>query len=164
MKSFVGFGDEAVDNSICIDEAGGVYVVTSKHMLRLAWTGEKLSTELADGAWELPYEAMNPEKAMALGAISRGSGTTRTLMGFGDDPDKLVVIADAAEAGHLVAFWREAIPRVWRRSRARLAAHRRPNPDRDLDPDHRALAERARLRRRRHQRQLSRAISGARPT
>jgi hypothetical protein len=31
--------------------------------------------------------------------------------GFGDDPDKLVVIADAAEAGtNLVAFWREAIP------------------------------------------------------
>jgi hypothetical protein len=32
-------------------------------------------------------------------------------MGFGDDPDKLVVISDAAEGGtNLVAFWRDAIP------------------------------------------------------
>lgn len=111
VKSYVSFGDEAVDNSICVDEQNGVYVVTSRRMVRLAWTGEKLSTDEADGAWESPYEAMDPDKAMALGAISRGSGTTPTLMGFGDDPDKLLVIADAAEAGtNLVAFWREAIP------------------------------------------------------
>ena len=32
-------------------------------------------------------------------------------MGFGSDPDKLVVIADADESGtHAVAFWRDAIP------------------------------------------------------
>ena len=111
VKSFVGFGGEAVDNSICIDEKGGVYVVTSKRMLRLAWTGQKLSMDEADGAWQSPYASMDPDKAMAMGAISRGSGTTPTLMGFGDDPDKLIVIADAAEAGtNLVAFWREGIP------------------------------------------------------
>ena len=111
VKSYVSFGGEAVDNSICIDEKNGIYVVTSKRMLRLAWTGEKLSTDEADGAWESPYESMDPAKAMAMGAISRGSGTTPSLMGFGDDADKLVVIADAAEAGtNLVAFWREAIP------------------------------------------------------
>jgi hypothetical protein len=111
VKSYVSFGDEAVDNSICIDDKGGVYVVTSKRMLRLAWTGKRLSTDEADGAWESPYESMDPQKAMALGAISRGSGTTPTLMSFGDDPDKLVVIADAAEGGtNLVAFWREAVP------------------------------------------------------
>lgn len=111
VRSFVGFGDEAVDNSICIDEKGGVYVVTSKRMLRLAWTGEKLSTSESDGAWESPYESMDPAKAMAMGAISRGSGTTPSLMGFGEDPDKLIVIADAAEAGtNLVAFWRDKIP------------------------------------------------------
>src|ERR1700734_64483 len=111
VKSYVSFGDEAVDNSICIDDKGGGYVVTSKRMLRLAWTGKKLSTDEADGAWESPYESMDPQKAMALGAISRGSGTTPSLMGFGDDPDKLVVIADAAEGGtNLVALWREKIP------------------------------------------------------
>lgn len=49
--------------------------------------------------------------ARALGAISRGPGTTPTLMGLGNDPDKLVVIADAAAAGtNAVAFWRDAIP------------------------------------------------------
>ena len=111
VKDYVTFGGEAVDNSICIDEKGGIYVVTSKRMFRLAWTGEKLSTKEADGAGESPYEAMDPDKAMAMGALSRGSGTTPTLMGFGDDPDKLVLIADAAEEGtHLVAFWRETIP------------------------------------------------------
>jgi hypothetical protein len=86
VKSYVSFGGEAVDNSICIDEKGGIYVVTSKRMLRLAWTGKKLSTDEADGAWESPYESMDPQKAMAMGAISRGSGTTPTLMGFGNDP------------------------------------------------------------------------------
>lgn len=34
---------------------------------------------------------MDPAVTMALGAISRGSGTTPTLMGFGSDSDKLVV-------------------------------------------------------------------------
>jgi hypothetical protein len=67
VKSYVSFGDEAVDNSICIDDKGGVYVVTSKRMLRLAWTGEKLSTDEADGAWESPYESMDAQKAMAMG-------------------------------------------------------------------------------------------------
>ena len=52
VKSCVSFGDDAVDNSICVDDKGGIYVVTSKRMLRLAWTGEKLSTDDADGAWE----------------------------------------------------------------------------------------------------------------
>jgi hypothetical protein len=54
---------------------------------------------------------MSGEKASAMGAVSRGSGTTPTLMGFGDDPDKLVVIADADDNGtNAVAFWRDEIP------------------------------------------------------
>ena len=110
VKSYVTFSDEAVDNSIAVDEKNGIYVVTSKRMLRLVWTGSKLSTDEKDGAWASPYESIG-DKALALGSISRGSGTTPTLMGFGDDPDKLVVISDAAEGGtNLVAFWREEIP------------------------------------------------------
>jgi hypothetical protein len=62
VKSYVSFGDEAVDNSICIDDKGGVYVVTSKRMLRLAWTGMKLSTDEADGAWESPYNPWTPRR------------------------------------------------------------------------------------------------------
>jgi hypothetical protein len=39
-----------------------------------------------------------------------GTGSTPTLMGFGDDPDKLVVISDGADRMKVVAFWREQIP------------------------------------------------------
>lgn len=111
VKSYVTFSGEAVDNGIPIDEAGGIYVVTSRRMLKVVWDGEKLSTDEKDGAWESGYEWMPDEKAFALGSISRGSGTTPTLMGFGNDLDKLVVIADGAEGGtNLVAFWRDEIP------------------------------------------------------
>ncbi len=111
VRSYITFSGEAVDNSICIDEHNGIYVVTSRRMLKVVWNGEKLSTAEADGAWESGYEWTPDEKALAAGAISRGSGTTPTLMGFGNDPDKLVVIADAAESGtNAVAFWRDAIP------------------------------------------------------
>ena len=39
-----------------------------------------------------------------------GSGSTPTLMGFGDDEDKLVVITDGAKRVKLAAFWRDEIP------------------------------------------------------
>ncbi|HEY2711861.1 MAG TPA: hypothetical protein VGI60_05045 [Chthoniobacterales bacterium] len=111
VKSYVAFSGEAVDNSIVVDENNGIYVVTSRRMVKFVWNGEKLSTNEKDGAWEAGYEWTPDEKALAAGAISRGSGTTPTLMGFGDDPDKLIVIADAAESGtNAVAFWRDAIP------------------------------------------------------
>lgn len=111
VKSYVAFSGEAVDNAVPLDEHGGIYVVTSRRMLKVVWDGEKLSSDEKDGAWESGYEWMPDQKAFALGSISRGSGTTPTLMGFGDDPDKLVVIADGAEDGtNLVAFWRDAIP------------------------------------------------------
>lgn len=110
VKAYVTF-PEAVDNSICIDEKNGIYVVTSRRMLKLAWDGKRLSTEEKDGGWESGYEWIPDEEALAAGSISRGSGTTPTLMGFGDDPDKLVVISDAARGGtNLVAFWRDDIP------------------------------------------------------
>lgn len=115
LRSFVAFTGEIVDNSIAIDEKNGIYIVTSRRMLKVAWNGKKLSTDEKDGAWVSGYELTPDEKAMASGAISRGSGTTPTLMGFGDDPDKLVVIADAAASGtNAVAFWRDAIPTDFR--------------------------------------------------
>ena len=111
VKSYVTFSGEAVDNSIAIDERNGIYVVTSRRMLKVAWNGQKLSAEEKDGGWESGYEWTPDEKVLAAGSISRGSGTTPTLMGFGNDPHKLVVIADAAETGtNLVAFWRDEIP------------------------------------------------------
>lgn len=111
LKSFVTFPGEAVENSLAIDERNGIYVATSRRMLKTVWTGEQLSASEADGAWESGYDWTPDDKALAAGATSRGSGTTPVLMGFGNDPDKLVVIADASESGtNLVAFWRDAIP------------------------------------------------------
>jgi hypothetical protein len=50
VKSYVAFSDEAVDDSIAIDERNGIYVVvTSRRMLKVAWDGHKLSTEEKDG-------------------------------------------------------------------------------------------------------------------
>jgi hypothetical protein len=101
---------EAVDNSIALDETG-IYVVTSKRMLKAAWNGKKLSIDEKDGGWSAGYNNMDPKVAIEKGAISRGSGTTPALMGFGDDEDKLVIIADADEKGtNLVAYWRDKIP------------------------------------------------------
>ena len=101
---------EAVDNNIAID-AKGIYVVTSKRMLKAAWNGKKLSIDEKDSGWSAGYNNMDPKIAIEKGAISRGSGTTPALMGFGDDEDKLVIIADADEKGtNLVAYWRDEIP------------------------------------------------------
>jgi hypothetical protein len=78
---------EAVDNTLVIDERNGIYVLTSRRMRKVMWTGHKLSTDEPDGAWESGYEWTPDDKALAAGAIARGSGTTPTRMGFGDDPD-----------------------------------------------------------------------------
>jgi hypothetical protein len=104
VKTHLLLGDETVHESLAVDERGGIYVVTSHRMRKLVWTGDRLSADEADGAWEAAYERTPDVQA-------RGAGTPPILMGFGDDPDKLVLIADAAVSGtNLVAFWRDAIP------------------------------------------------------
>ena len=101
---------EHVENSIALDEKR-IYVVTSKAMRGVAWDGERLSVDEADGGWISAYEAMPEGEAIAKGAASHGSGTTPTLMGFGDDDDRLVLISDgSADGAQLVAFWRDEIP------------------------------------------------------
>jgi len=47
----MGLPSEDVENSICADEQG-IYVVTSKRMLKVVWTGSRLSIEEADGGWQ----------------------------------------------------------------------------------------------------------------
>ncbi|WNC74182.1 hypothetical protein RGQ13_09370 [Thalassotalea psychrophila] len=110
MKGYVTFPGEHVDNSIAIDETG-IYAVTSENMYKVVWTGDKLSFDEKDGGWISPYDTIDAETALKMGAASRGSGTTPALMGFGDDEDKLVLISDAdREGAKLVAFWRDEIP------------------------------------------------------
>ena len=96
---------EAVDNGISVDDTGGIYCVTSKYMRKVVWDGTKLSDEEADGAWKSEYDDVpNPK------SLSRGAGNTPTLMGFGPNDDRLVVLADSGEQISVIAFWREEIP------------------------------------------------------
>jgi hypothetical protein len=112
VKGYTTFPGEWVENSVAVDENNGIYVVTSTTMHKLVWTGSKLSRDEADGAWSSAYDVMPEGDAKALGAASHGSGTTPSLLGFGDDEDKLVVISDGSPAGaNIVAFWRENIPK-----------------------------------------------------
>jgi hypothetical protein len=99
--------DEHVSNSMAIDEKGGIYVASDTTMHRIVWTGSKLSMDEADGAWSSPYDFGREPPSVKFG---KGTGSTPTLMGFGDDPDKLVVISDGADRMKVVAFWREQIP------------------------------------------------------
>jgi hypothetical protein len=101
---------EAVDNGISVDDKGGIYCVTSKYMRKFAWDGKKLSDKESDGAWKSEYDYVpNPK------AFSRGSGNTPALMGFGPDDDKLVLLSDAGEQISVIAFWRDEIPKGFKR-------------------------------------------------
>jgi hypothetical protein len=111
VKDYIIFPGERVENSIAVDEGNGIYVVTSQNMHKLVWTGEKLSQSENDGAWTSAYEVMPEGEAKERGAASHGSGTTPSLLGFGEDDDKLVIISDGSPNGaNIVAFWRDEIP------------------------------------------------------
>ena len=106
--SFYKFGDdELVTNSLSIDENDGIYVASNTIMRKLVWSGTTLSDNVADGAWSCLY---NHSVVPPGGKRGNGTGTTPALMGFGNDPDKLVVITDGAKQMNLVAFWRDNIP------------------------------------------------------
>jgi hypothetical protein len=94
----------AVRNGIASDDKGGIYVATSSHMFRVQWTGEKLSLDPADGAWSSLY----PNE------VGNGTGTTPTLMGWGEGEDHLVLIGDGSRHVNLIAFWRDEIPADWK--------------------------------------------------
>ncbi|HMO46424.1 MAG TPA: hypothetical protein PKB14_10370 [Rubrivivax sp.] len=106
--------DELFMNSFATGpEAGGgaVYVASNTTMYRLVVdAGGKIRSDAASGAWAAPYDRGVIMPAPKLGD---GTGSTPTLMGFGTDDDKLVVITDGARKMRLVAFWRDAIPAGW---------------------------------------------------
>jgi hypothetical protein len=97
---------ETVSNSIAADEQGGIYVVTSRQMLRFRFDGAALTLD-----WHAPYNAGAVESGIRLGT---GSGSTPTLMGLPADPDRFVVITDGQDLMHLVLMWRDDIPSDWR--------------------------------------------------
>lgn len=97
---------ETISNSAAVDPNGGIYVVSNATMYKFVWTGSKLSNSVADGAWSSAY----PSGDTYFTAFGSGSGSTPALMGFGSDPDQLVVITDGKARMHLVAFWRNGVP------------------------------------------------------
>lgn len=99
---------EIVSNAMAVDEKNGIYIASDKVMRKLVWTGKTLSRDAAHGAWESAYDSgQTPMPSVKFG---NGTGSTPTLMGFGDDADKLVVITDGSDRMKLVAFWRDEIP------------------------------------------------------
>jgi hypothetical protein len=101
--------EDVISNSIAVDEEGGIYIVTSKKMYRVQWTGTELTLEESKGGWAADYETGAESSGIRLGD---GSGSTPTLMGTGDE-DKFVVITDGQDLMHIVLFWRAAIPTDW---------------------------------------------------
>jgi len=106
--------DQLMSNSVSVDDANGIYVATGSFtpkadgiLRKLVWTGTRLSDAEADGAWSSHYEGGNWPPAVKAGT---GTGATPTLMGFGQDNDRLVVLTDGNDRMKLVAFWRDAIP------------------------------------------------------
>jgi len=97
----VGYG--WIRNSIAIDDAGGIYVVSRNHMHKVIWDGEQFSIDEKKGAWTAPYR----------NGKGQGSGATPSLMGFGDE-DKFVVITDGDHRMNVTLFWRDAIPDGWK--------------------------------------------------
>lgn len=113
---FYRFADyEYVSNSIAVDEDGGIYIASAGVvpqvggiMRKLVWTGSGISDSPDDGAWQCAYEGSAVLPPMIK--MGYGTGSTPTLMGFGENEDRLVIITDGAERMNLLAFWRDEIP------------------------------------------------------
>ena len=92
-----------VRTSLCCDDAGGIYISSVDHTHRVVWTGDRFSLDEVDGAWSAAYR----------NGTGHGSGTTPSLMGFGPDEDRFVVIGDGDEVVNITLFWRGRIPDDW---------------------------------------------------
>jgi hypothetical protein len=92
-----------IRNGFAVDEHGGIYVASHHHLHKVIWDGTRLSADPADGGWSEPYS----------NTLGRGTGSTPTLVGFGDEPDKLVVLTDGDVLMNVTAYWRNDIPSGW---------------------------------------------------
>ncbi len=106
--------DQVLTNSISNDKDGGVYVASNSatpdgqgQLRKLICKNGYFSDSETDGAWQATYNGGPKAPSIKLG---HGTGSTPTLMGFGDDEDKLVVITDGTKRMKLAAFWRDEIP------------------------------------------------------
>ncbi len=92
-----------VRTSSCTGDDGGIYVSSVDMIHKVIWTGQRLSLDEADGAWSARYRNGGGD----------GSGTTPSLMGFGSDEDRFVVIGDGDPVVNITLLWRDEIPADW---------------------------------------------------
>ena len=92
-----------VRTSSCTGDDGGIYISSVGTIHKVVWTGERLSLDPADGAWSARYPNGGGD----------GSGTTPSLMGFGPDEDRFVVIGDGDDVVNITLLWRDEIPQDW---------------------------------------------------
>jgi len=97
-------GERVNHNSISVDEFNNFYIVTSHRLIQFSWDNEQVQI-----GWQAEYDFVADGPT---GNFAYGSGTTPTLMGWGEGNDQLVVVADGHSTNNLVAFWRE-LPEGW---------------------------------------------------
>jgi hypothetical protein len=105
--SVLRFSEELFTRNVTVDERGGIYLVSDSTLRKVIWTGSRLTPFEADGGWSAVYDSGDIQSSGVRVA------TAPVLMGSAGDPDKLVVIVDAADRQKLVAFWRDGIPTGW---------------------------------------------------
>jgi hypothetical protein len=98
-------GEISYHNNFPVDADNSIFVVTTKKMIKLRWDNPNLSIE-----WTAPYDFVGNGPTATL---ARGSGTTPTLVGWGNGNDKLVVVADGHSPNNMVVFWRNEVPANW---------------------------------------------------
>ena len=114
-----------VRNGAAIDQDGGIYIPTLQHMHKIIWDGNTISKNPYDGAWVEPYsnkgdisvkleDVIDPStgEPVQFDGVNIGSGSTASLMGFGDE-DQFVVITDGDKVMNMVLFWRNDVPVDW---------------------------------------------------
>lgn len=104
--------NEVFTNSFALSHevnGGAIYVASNRKMYRFVVNKDgKIQDAPELGAWQVKYDS---GVRLPYGKISDGTGATPTLMGFGEQDDKLVVLTDGSENMQLVAFWRDSIPK-----------------------------------------------------
>jgi hypothetical protein len=101
-------GKQEVSNSLAVDEEGGLFVITDSSLYRIQW--DAAAEPPLSVTWSVRYES---DGTRHVGRLGKGSGTTPTLVGVGEQQDKLVAICDDRRLMRLVLYWRNEIPADW---------------------------------------------------
>jgi hypothetical protein len=101
---------EPIDNSLAVDESGGIYLTTFGAVQRVRWDGRRITQD-----WSEP--------------IGGRSGSTPTLMGCGANEDRLLAITAGDRPMQLILLWRDRVPVGAQRLAARVPVDYGDGPD-----------------------------------